>query len=394
MNQDDTTKIKSLIKNLIIENADHLTNQMYMIMKHHFMNIKKDQKNEQQTKAKDLKSLDHQKNKNKVTQPKNDIKQPIYIYKTKKEISLLDGPSIKEEMKKVFDYCTKISLRSHHTKSMKYMKQLMKQYSIKSSFIEYKQELVKNVDRCKKLCALKQYTVTRQNSLIVRMMTTIDVRLIRYSNYFEINVEQTDIDHFQVMIQNYLKINQYYDFHSIVLYTTLMIGLLPMNQILDIILPYSNIICKNQNNFYMLLSIKDKHREWRQDSYLTQFTLEFVNKTITAGIQLFRTIYKDIFEDNDYREDYKSKNTATDSDLQQILENIEYLNNNFHINQSIQESIQKHCRYTSLSDYKDKFDFESNLKQNYFFSENQSCLNELSKKLFDNVEGKNIFKLQ
>ena len=435
MNQDKTIKIKSLIKDLIIANADHLTNQIYIIMKHHFTKEDfQDEKNYlQKTKIKQLKDELQQDNKKikqlkdelqqdnkKIKQLKDELQQDnkktkqlkdelqqdnkktkikqlkevkiIYVYKTKKEISCLDKLCIREEINKVFNFCKTTSLRSHHTKSMKYIKQLMKQYSIKLSFNEYKQELVKIVNMCKELCKLKQYTITRQNILIQRMMTTVDVRLIRYSNYFEINVEQTDIDYFQTMIQTYLKLQNYYHFHSIIIYSTSIIGLLPLQHILYIILPYSNIICKNKKFFYMLEYIKDKERKWKQDSYLTQFTLEFVNHVITEGINLFRTIYKDIFEDNDYREDYKSKNAATDSDLQQILENIVYLNNVSQVNQLIQNYVKKNCNYKPL-DFKDHFDFETNLKKNYLFSENQFCLIELSNKLFDNIEGKNIFKL-
>ena len=63
------------------------------------------------------------------------------------------------------------------------------------------------------------------------------------------------------------------------------------------------------------------------DCRLIEFSENLITNLNSYYINIFRKIYQNIFNDNDYREDYNTKTPMTSIDLSQFLKNIFSINN-------------------------------------------------------------------
>ena len=93
------------------------------------------------------------------------------------------------------------------------------------------------------------------------------------------------------------------------------------------------------------------------DCRLEETTTAIRNDLLPFMINTFRELYRDIFGDNEYRSDYKTKCQLTECDCEQLLNNIFILASNNSFNSLIRNLVKEHSTYTPTDN--DKFNIQS-----------------------------------
>ena len=221
---------------------------------------------------------------------------------------------------------------------------------------------------------------------MLKGLSTMDMRLIQYSKYYDISIDTDDLEHYCTFITSSLsKIPNHCLSKIFKTINSYLFASLDIKSILELSVPHMNIVYvddSNEFNFYTLDKIEQKNRYWKQDVNLYNFTESIVANLRSFGVVLFRRIYKDIFKDNIYRSDWKSQNIATEMDCQQIIQNIYFLNNKTECNNIICRIIKNKCIHRDSAEFKDHFNFKS--KSNMVLSTSDTVsVTELNQNLFD-----------
>lgn len=87
-------------------------------------------------------------------------------------------------------------------------------------------------------------------------------------------------------------------------------------------LPLESSTPEDPYSFYILNKLENGKRFWKMEVRLDNFCTVFENNLRSYCISLFRKIYKDVFGDNIYRENYQEKAIIFEKDCEQLLENI------------------------------------------------------------------------
>ena len=93
------------------------------------------------------------------------------------------------------------------------------------------------------------------------------------------------------------------------------------------------------------------------DCRLEQFCNNFIENIKNYLIVLFKKIYFDIFEDNDYRSNYADFSPVADNECKQILQNLYLLNDTKEFSYIFRNSIKQNAFYNPTEN--DKFNMYS-----------------------------------
>jgi len=128
---------------------------------------------------------------------------------------------------------------------------------------------------------------------------------------------------------------------------------------------------------------------------LEDFTTDFIDHVLPFCIQMFRKIYKDIFNDNVYRSDFTTKAQIAEFDCEQLLQNIVSLSRPKKLCLSLQEIIITKCSFSSTES--DKFNLygDDRIQQKRFASAEDT--NEESftviKRIFDGINNEDALEV-
>jgi hypothetical protein len=100
---------------------------------------------------------------------------------------------------------------------------------------------------------------------------------------------------------------------------------------------------------------------------------------------MFRKIYKDVFMDNEYRDNYSYNSQITECDLEQLIQNIIVLSKPKQFCLKLQKLIMKNAQYKPLEN--DKFNLygDDSLQRKKFVELEDIDGPEVYKRLFDNM---------
>jgi hypothetical protein len=261
------------------------------------------------------------------------------------------------------------------------------------SIVEYIKILENHYDNLKVFFETKNYNPKKTQDMIVKSMSTIDLRLGHFKGYTTTTLEPDDMETFTRSLN--LFINHQKEFipcdnntiygniknYSIVMFELkdcikrCVINTYGCNNI--VYLNYTKSTPEDPYTFYVLKKVDnkkvDKARLWVMDCRLEDFTLCLVSNLLPYCKDLFRKIYKDVFEDNIYRDDYTNKLNETKDECEQLLRNIITLAKPMEMCKVVQRIIMKECEI--IPSEIDKFDFygDDKIQQKKFqkhFSEN------------------------
>ena len=122
------------------------------------------------------------------------------------------------------------------------------------------------------------------------------------------------------------------------------------------------------------------------DCRLVELSEQIINNVRPFLINLFRKIYQDIFNDNDYRENYSIKTEITGNDFEQLIQNIFILSDSFRFYNIMRKIIKDNSTYQSTeNDRVNIFGDDLILKKR--FSKNVVNVDKVDivKLLFDNI---------
>ena len=123
------------------------------------------------------------------------------------------------------------------------------------------------------------------------------------------------------------------------------------------------------------------------DCRLEDFSNTFIDNILPYLINLFRKLYFDVFRDNEYRKDYKSKNILTECDCEQLLENIYKLANQKDFCNFLRNLVKNKATYFPTENDKCNLLGDDNMQKKRFASNKETSDNIINiiKRLFDGI---------
>jgi len=316
------------------------------------------------------------------------------------EVTVDPKPEIPNQITllRIEELLDKINTNKTYSKNLSELKQL--RWSMFASmetpkYIEICKTHIKNL---KSYFANKGFSDRKIESQICKGFTSIELRLLKYTNYHNTQVEMDESQQYQEALTKQADCNTVSVFDSsnvitnlfnygIVIFT-MKVNILRMASSQNIVyvkIPKSTDA--DPFSFYTLTSKTNKCnvKNWTMDCRLEDFTTNFTSNIIPYMVKMFRSIYYDVFGDNDYRFDYKTKCNVTEFDLEQLLRNILLVTNTRMLNSTLKNIIIENCTYNPGKD--DKFNIRSDdaLQRKRWGSFCKSENTQTIKSLFDTI---------
>jgi hypothetical protein len=190
----------------------------------------------------------------------------------------------------------------------------------------------------------KQYLERKIIQIINKGLSPLEGRIIFYGNYINTTIEIDEMQKFDKSLSigiNFPKsyepfnkitfIQQFQNYSSVLFPIKTNIERYLFNRY-----GFYNVIYfqapkstdDDPYSFYIIDKIDKGKICWIMDTRLEDLSNYIIANVKPYLISTFRRIYKDIFNDNEYRSDYMYKSAITSTDCEQILQNIFTLNNN------------------------------------------------------------------
>jgi hypothetical protein len=277
-------------------------------------------------------------------------------------------------------------------------KTLLDHYNL-NKYIEIVQE---HINKVKNILESKKYNNKKIEAIILKSLLSIEARITLYFNYFNTFIDMEEIEKFKKLLDN--TITNVFEFvsyneSSICNYIcNYGLSLLPIFSIIKMIFcknrKFSNVIYvslpkstkEDPYSFYRLDKVNsNSKRQWKLDWRLEDLSLSLSNSLLNFMIVTFRKIYKDVFLDNDYRENYISHLQITECDLEQLLQNIITVSNQKQFCINLQKIIIENCTYNQTEN--DKFNLigDDTLQRKKFHDMENKADETIFTLLFDNI---------
>lgn len=251
--------------------------------------------------------------------------------------------TIHDQLESLF---TSINQTRVYAKYLTQIKGLMHKFLGQTSLEEYIKVLEANVGRLTTLFNEKNFDLKKLTENVRKSLSSIDVRLIRYSGYSTVSLDIDDMETFKIALElnpSFQKKLVPFNFrypemfnHSIAIYPLkfcierLLINKYGFHNVIYATLPKS--LDTDPFSFYTLEKIEEGKKFWKMDCRLEDFATKLSTTVTDYCVTLFRNLYRDIFRDNEYRTNYMTFAHTAQNDCDQLLKNI-----------AVASSIQKCC---------------------------------------------------
>lgn len=256
---------------------------------------------------------------------------------------------------------------------------------------------------------LKEFPNRKIVDTISKSMNSIDMRLISYGSYLNTNLEIDDIQRFKSSLKFFNECPSFFMpldkeelFRKFFTYGT---ALFTLKDMIEMYVPnnygFNNIIYVKLKSsvdeeidpysFYILEDVnstkKPEKRYWKMDCRLEELSNNFIDNIKPYLIELFRRLYFNSFNDNEFRKDYVTSSCITEYDCEQLLQSIRILSKPKEFNILLRNTIRKYCSY--LPTINDKFNLhgDDNVQKKRFakIKEDEEMMVESIKMIFDNI---------
>ena len=237
---------------------------------------------------------------------------------------------------------------------------------------EYKNICNEHVKTLTGIFTEKGFSDKKIDSQATKGLTSLEMRLIKHPNYFNFHLDVDDVRKITDALDSQHPRPNFYKVFDI---SSVCIGMFNYGSVLASLKVnlqrvlfnrnFNNIIyvdkAKSTKNdpfsFYVLTSVSFAKNNWNMDCRLEETTTAIRNDLLPFMINTFRELYRDIFGDNEYRSDYKTKCQLTECDCEQLLNNIFILASNNSFNSLLRNLVKEHSTYTPTDN--DKFNIQS-----------------------------------
>jgi hypothetical protein len=253
----------------------------------------------------------------------------------------------------------------------------------------------------------KEFTDKKIITTISKTMNNIDMRLVSYHNYVNYNLEIDEIQKFKSSLKffnvssekfeifdNETFFNKFYNYGASLftikdIFEMYIVNRYNFNNIIYV--PIKQSTDTDPYSFYYLEDIilqKNNmfKRYWKMDCRLEELTNTFISNIRPFLIQLFRKLYYDVFNDNEYRKGYKTSNPITEYDCEQVLQNIYTLSKPKEFCISVRNIVKKNCTYYPTEN--DRFNLHGDdtvQKKRLLNNKENIDIVEIIQCLFDNI---------
>jgi hypothetical protein len=306
---------------------------------------------------------------------------------------------ITESLEKIFESI--VTSRSY-TVSLSSMKFMRRKLLGKLSLVEYTKLISEHIKRLEDIFNERNFPVKKITKIVSSSLTPLDIRLVFFTGYTNVNIEIDDVQKFGLALEvltehekQFVPYDKTKFFNNIKNYS---LSLFELRDCVErslinrygfqnvIYIPKPKSTSKDPYSFYTLASVGEI-RCWKMVCRLEDFTTDFIDSILPYCVSLFKKIYKDVFHDNVYRQDYMTKSQITEFDCEQLILNIITLSKPINLCKIIQDIIVSKC--TIIATESDKFDFSADdkMQQKRFNSikDSEEDMYQVIKMIFDGI---------
>lgn len=247
----------------------------------------------------------------------------------------------------------------------------------------------------------KNYSEKKSISIISKGLTPLESRLISYGNYTQTHIEIDEIQKLEIALEleKYAP-KEYVPYDGTIFFNCLHnygLVLFPMKKNIERYLfnryDFWNVIYlqlpKNNKDdpysFYILERVTKEKRYWKMDCRLEELSSSLIVNILPIMVGMFRKLYRDVFGDNDFRNDFSQKCQITEYDCEQLLQNIILVSQPKEFYNVVRDMVVKKALYIPTEN--DKFNLygDDSLQRKRFHDKEDIDFVDVIKQLFDDI---------
>lgn len=258
----------------------------------------------------------------------------------------------------------------------------------------------------------RNFIESKLKKTVSKAFTALDLRLIFYNGYYNTTINRDDLDNLKLALKittnhpkeyypfNIEKIHKRLQNYSLALFSVeeclkrVLFNIYGFNSIVYVMLDKSTK--DDPYSFYILEKVVNNVRNWKLELRLEDISYTISNIIKNYCIYLFRRIYKDVFNDNEYREDYQCHSLILQTDCKQLLATLSKLIFPSSFRNILKKLVMENASIHPTADY-DKFHLTSDditqkkrLKQEKE-TDKESII--IAEQLFDTISAKQSVEL-
>ena len=269
------------------------------------------------------------------------------------------------------------------------------------SLASYQNLLSEQIRMMESIFREKNYTEKKSSTIISKGLTPLESRLISYGSYTQTHIEIDEIQKLEISLElEKYSPKEYVQYDSVVFVNSFHnygLVLFSMKKNLERYLfnryDFWNVVYlqlpKNNKDdpysFYILERVTKEKRYWKMDCRLEDLSSNLISSISPIMIGMFRKLYKDVFGDNDFRNDFSSKCQITECDCEQLLQNIILISQPKIFYNLVREMVVSKATYIPTEN--DKFNLygDDSLQRKRFHDKEDVDLVDIIKQLFDDI---------
>jgi hypothetical protein len=158
---------------------------------------------------------------------------------------------------------------------------------------------------------------------------------------------------------------------------------------------YKNIIYvgdtadKDPYRFYEFVSESEGIRSWKLDIRLVAYVKEIKRQTLDYMVYLFRKMYRDVFDHNEYKEDFLDIPHACVDEMTQLINNIYTVIEFKKLAHTVARCVQTNCEYTpdiSVDQFDRVRDSTVAKREFHSYTHEPGYIKDIMSQLFDSLD--------
>jgi len=311
------------------------------------------------------------------------------------------------------DLMGKIKSNRVYNKYIGELKQVRLSMMDKMTIEDYASLCRSQIELLKTIFLEKGYNNKKVSSVIGKGLSSLETRLLQYGTYYNEHLLVDEIETLERSLESrrdyspreYVPFNGNKVCEDMYNYGSVLFNFRSnISRVLFNVYGFSNIIYlplvqslqSDPHSFYYLDDVKKDKRFWKMDCRLEDFTNVIISNMLPYLISMFRKLYFDVFSDNDYRQDYRTRCQVTECDCEQLLHNIFLLADTKKTCVLIQKLVQEKSTYKVTKNDKFNIYCDDALQKERYASTNENIIDDIPRRLFDKIslEDELIVKLK
>jgi len=252
-----------------------------------------------------------------------------------------------------------------------------------------------------------KHTGKKLRQIVSKAFSALDMRFLLYDTYYNLTVSMDDADALKNAMSNVSQPQTYEPFNRDKIYQQICnfaIARFPLFEHVSRVIfnrygfhslcyfPLKKSTSKDPYSFYMLEKVEGDKRYWMMECRLEEFCIDFVSSIRGYCIALFRSIYRDVFGDNDYRDVFTTC-PIMEEDCVQLLQNIYTMCFPISFRNDMKALVMKHATITPTVNDKCNLSADDIIQKRRFKAEkeNDEESNIVVRQLFDDIDSRNVY---